>query len=59
MKKAIVNKDRCVACGSCVKICPKNAIKIAHGISAIIEEKLCVGCGMCASACPASIICVR
>ncbi len=55
-RKAILNESRCVACGSCVKVCPREAITIQHGVFASISEDLCVGCGKCVIACPASII---
>lgn len=55
-KEAIVNINECVACGSCVKICPLNIITIEQGVFAKVKTDKCVGCGKCAKACPASII---
>jgi ferredoxin len=55
-RKAIVDTSLCVACGCCVKVCPKSAISVPHGVNAVIDETLCVGCGKCAKECPASII---
>lgn len=55
-KKAVVQKKCCVACGACVKACPKDAIEIRHGASAESDESICVGCGVCAKACPADAI---
>ena len=46
----------CVACGSCVKVCPLDAITIWKGIIAKVDSKRCVGCGKCAAECPASVI---
>lgn len=57
-KKATVDRDHCVACGCCVKVCPLEAIKIDHGRWAVVSER-CVGCGRCAAACPASVISVE
>ncbi len=54
--KAIVNIRECVACGCCIKVCPKSAISIPKGIYAKINKDLCVGCGKCAKECPANII---
>ncbi|HHW21649.1 MAG TPA: 4Fe-4S binding protein [Clostridiaceae bacterium] len=56
MKKATVNQRECVACGVCVKICPRRAISIFHGICADVDEDLCIGCSKCQKACPASVI---
>lgn len=55
-RKATVSIRECVACGCCVKVCPKNAIHIPKGIFAEINDDLCVGCGKCAKECPASVI---
>lgn len=55
-RKAVVNLQDCVACGCCMKVCPRNAISIPKGICAEIDSELCVGCGKCAKECPASII---
>lgn len=54
-KKAYVKDHHCVACGTCLNVCPKNTITINYGMHAKIGED-CVGCGLCAKACPASII---
>lgn len=55
-RKASVSIRECVACGCCIKVCPKNAIAIPKGIYAEINHELCVGCGKCAKECPASVI---
>lgn len=55
-KKAYVVKDKCVACGTCVKVCPRGAIKIIEGVFAEVDENKCIGCTICAKECPASII---
>ena len=55
-RKAQVAQNECVACGSCVKVCPKGAIKVYKGLYARVDEELCIGCGRCAAECPAAII---
>ena len=45
-RKADVDKKVCVACGVCVKACPKQAIYIHKGCYAVVKEELCVGCGI-------------
>lgn len=60
MKKvAVVNQNVCVACGVCMKTCPRGAISIHRGCYAVVEEESCVGCGLCGKACPAGCIIVR
>ena len=56
MRKAVVDTHVCVACGCCMKVCPRKAITIPKGICAEIDQELCVGCGLCAKECPASVI---
>lgn len=58
-RKAVVDRHDCVSCGSCVKVCPRGAIRVPNGIYAVVDETLCVGCGLCAKACPASTIFVK
>lgn len=55
-KKAIIDKNYCVACGTCLKVCPLKLIHIEQGVFAEINYDKCVGCGRCARACPASVI---
>ena len=49
-------QEYCVACGSCVKVCPMEAITIWKGVIAHIQKDQCVGCGRCVTTCPASTI---
>ena len=54
-RMASIHKD-CVACGTCIKVCPKAAISIPAGIRAEVDSARCVGCGKCAKVCPANVI---
>lgn len=55
-RKAAISIQKCVACGCCMKVCPRNAITVPHGIHAVISHELCIGCGKCVKECPTSII---
>ena len=55
-KKIAVISNDCVACGSCLKICPLAAVSIYYGIRAEVDAGRCVGCGKCAETCPAGVI---
>lgn len=55
-RKAAVDHDLCVACGTCVLVCPRKAIHIEQGVFAVVDTARCVGCTLCAKACPASVI---
>ncbi|MBN1873403.1 MAG: 4Fe-4S binding protein [Anaerolineae bacterium] len=46
-----VNPAQCTGCGTCVEICPVNAITLVDGHARIAEE-VCTGCGACVTSCP-------
>ncbi|MBS7225254.1 MAG: 4Fe-4S binding protein [Clostridiaceae bacterium] len=48
--------EGCVACGSCVKVCPLAAVSVWKGVYARVDSQKCVGCGKCAGECPAEVI---
>lgn len=48
--------EYCVACGSCIKVCPMSAISIWKGVMAQVDKEKCVGCGKCVKECPAGTI---
>ena len=58
-RKAFVDAGTCVACGCCVKVCPRAAIQVWKGIMAKVDGERCIGCGKCARECPASVIAIR
>ncbi|MCR4676387.1 MAG: RnfABCDGE type electron transport complex subunit B [Sphaerochaetaceae bacterium] len=45
----------CLGLGSCVSVCPENAIHVVNGV-AVVDRAKCVGCGLCAKACPKGLI---
>ena len=67
-QKAVVDKDKCIECGKCVKVCPYNAIIqykrpciTSCKINAIsmdenkrvkIDNNKCISCGACVYQCP-------
>lgn len=68
---AAVDKEKCVACGKCVKACPKHIIellpktvKVIVACSSLCKGKDvisackngCIGCGICAKFCPENAI---
>ena len=58
-KMAVVDRRVCVACGVCMKSCPRGAISIYRGCYAVVEGEKCVGCGLCGKACPAGCIALK
>jgi uncharacterized protein len=45
-----VNKEKCTACGTCIKWCPTSAIKFVNK-KAEIDQSKCIGCGECIASC--------
>ena len=53
-----VDTEKCINCGSCVTLCPVEAITIAEDLSIVFNKEKCVGstCSACVDACPARAI---
>ena len=71
---AVVDKDKCKACGMCVAECPRNIIEmIPYDAGAVVEcnsndfgkdvkavcQTGCIGCGICQKNCPQDAITVE
>ncbi len=55
-KLAVVDEKRCVACLTCVRVCPFGVPYVGEDSVAHIEPVKCVACGICVSECPAKAI---
>lgn len=53
---AIVDAGKCIACLTCVRMCPFGAPSIKEGGYAEIDPDLCRGCSICVLDCPAEAI---
>ena len=51
-----INKDNCVGCDTCRKVCPVHAISGGLGVVHSIREDACLACGQCLIACPFNAI---
>ena len=71
---AVVDKDKCKACGKCIAVCPKNLIELVpydakHIVQCNSKDKGkdvmkacsvgCIGCGICAKNCPSEAVVVE
>jgi len=53
---AVVDGGKCVACLTCVRLCPFGAPEIIDEGYAVIKPELCHACGICVLECPAEAI---
>ncbi len=53
-----VDAEKCFSCGSCVALCPVEAINIDKDLSVKFDKEKCVGstCSICVDACPTRAI---
>ena len=53
-----VDVARCTGCGTCVEMCPVEAIALVDG-KARVDEGRCIGCGLCVTTCPNDALVLR
>jgi NAD-dependent dihydropyrimidine dehydrogenase PreA subunit len=53
-----VDSDKCFSCGSCIALCPVEAISFSNDSTVQFDKEKCVGssCSICVDACPARAI---
>ena len=52
----VINNVRCIGSGSCVKVCPEEALGIVKGKAVLVNAAACIGHGACRLACPVEAI---
>lgn len=55
--ESTIEKELCIACGSCIERCPVKAISLED--IATVNRNLCLGCGLCASICSEQAIILK
>ena len=59
----LLHTNRCIACGKCVKACPKGILELIsmliHKHVHVKQADLCIGCFKCVKACPQKAILAR
>ena len=48
-------REGCLGGGTCVTVCPFDAIRVVNGI-AVVDKEACKACGKCVAACPRKLI---
>ena len=51
----VIDRETCTGCGSCIEVCPPQAIEMVDE-KAFISEEFCEECGFCAAECPVCAI---
>ncbi len=50
---AFTNRDLCTRCGTCVGVCPVDALSLEpETFFPVLDEDRCTGCGLCGQTCP-------
>ena len=52
----MIDKNKCIGCGTCVAICPVEAISFTNDGKAQIDTTKCIKCGACQASCPVEAI---
>jgi NAD-dependent dihydropyrimidine dehydrogenase PreA subunit len=55
-KKPVVDKGKCIGCGTCVSVCPQNVFEMKDGKSVVARPQDCVACSACVENCPVEAI---
>lgn len=50
-----INRDLCDVCGTCVAVCPVDAIVVSE-FAVNIDDKKCIKCMNCVTVCPIKAI---
>ncbi len=45
-----IDKSECDVCGTCVSICPENAMELTGSLR--IDQQRCISCSLCIDVCP-------
>ena len=53
--KAFARKEKCLACGGCISVCPRDAILMIIS-KAVVNKEGCNSCSICIKTCPVGAI---
>lgn len=55
----MIDKNKCLGCGSCLSMCPVGAISFDDDGKAVINPEICIKCRTCEGVCPVSAIMIK
>ncbi len=53
----VIDRERCIGCGNCIRVCPSGTISLVEGKAAVNGERS-LACGQCVAVCPAGAVSV-
>lgn len=51
-----INNDKCIGCGMCQTVCPRDVIRIMAKKAGVKDPVSCLECGACSLNCPVGAI---
>lgn len=58
MSKVMIDREKCIGCGVCVRDCVSECIKLTDG-KAVFTATGCIGCGHCYAVCPQEAVSIE
>lgn len=55
-KIPVVDKKKCIGCGTCVSVCSQNVFELKDGKADVTKPEDCIECMACVENCPVSAI---
>ena len=56
---AVVKREECVSCGTCVEECPEEAITLDDEEIAVVDAEKCTECKSCIEVCTGNAITIE
>ena len=50
--RVFINDDKCIDCGACISLCPKDALSLDKEERLKFYYEKCIGCLLCLDSCP-------